>query len=214
MKSIYILSGLGADKRAFVHLDFGMNQIHFIDWIEPNTGETIENYAQRLAQQILHKSPILVGLSFGGMMAVEIAKIISVEKVILISSAKNCKEIPFYFQLCGKLRLDKIVPVQWLKWPNRFTFCLFGAKTAEQKRILTEILQEIDSHYLRWSISKILDWKNNQTPAPIFHIHGRKDYLLPLRCVKANRTIANAGHLMLLSHFQEINEIIRIELKE
>ncbi|MGL5075499.1 MAG: hypothetical protein ACRDBG_06605, partial [Waterburya sp.] len=98
-KNIYCLSGLGTDDRVFQKLKFqGYQPIH-IHWIEPKKGETITAYAQRLTTQIKSDCPILVGLSFGGIIAVEIAKQIATEKVILISSTKNKQEIPFYFKI-------------------------------------------------------------------------------------------------------------------
>jgi predicted esterase YcpF (UPF0227 family) len=86
---IYILSGLGADKRIFNKIDFKNNQIHYINWLIPAQNETLESYIQKLIQQIEDPKPILVGLSFGGMMAIEISKYIETRKIILISSAKN-----------------------------------------------------------------------------------------------------------------------------
>ena len=49
--------------------------------------------------QITTEKPIILGVSFGGMLAIEIAKAIDCEQVILVSSAKTrlrlfCKETP------------------------------------------------------------------------------------------------------------------------
>ncbi len=96
---IYIFSGLGADERAFQRLDFSGYSINFIKWVLPNVKDTIESYATRLLEQIKTKKPILIGLSFGGIMAIEIAKQIETEKVILIASAKTKNE-SHSFQLC------------------------------------------------------------------------------------------------------------------
>lgn len=90
----YVFSGLGADERVFKNLSFGEAEVEHIHWIPPLTTETLAQYAQRIAQRITTPHPVLVGLSFGGMVAVEIAKILPVEKVILISSAKTRDELP------------------------------------------------------------------------------------------------------------------------
>ena len=94
-KEIYIFSGLGADERVFQNLDFtGFSEI-FINWIIPESGETIENYSTKLLNQIKSDKPTLIGLSFGGLIAIEVAKQIQTETVIIISSAKTKSEIPF-----------------------------------------------------------------------------------------------------------------------
>ncbi|MEO1802961.1 MAG: alpha/beta hydrolase, partial [Cyanobacteria bacterium J06629_2] len=98
LKDIYCVSGLGADERVFQKLKFqGYQPVH-IKWVEPEPQETIAEYTKRLTTQIKSECPILIGLSFGGIVAVEMSKHIATEKVILISSTKNQQEIPFYFQ--------------------------------------------------------------------------------------------------------------------
>ncbi|RZJ29312.1 MAG: alpha/beta hydrolase, partial [Chryseobacterium sp.] len=72
MNKIYIFSGLGVDRRVFDNIDFGDLNVEFIDWIIPLTNEAIEIYAERISRKIISENPILIGLSFGGMVAVEI----------------------------------------------------------------------------------------------------------------------------------------------
>ena len=95
LKDIYCVSGLGADERVFQKLKLeGYQPIH-IRWVEPENKESITDYAKRLTEQIKSDEPILIGLSFGGIIAIEIAKQINTKKVILISSTKNQQEVPF-----------------------------------------------------------------------------------------------------------------------
>ena len=93
--TLYILSGLGADEKVFQRLDFSGVSVTFIKWLPSQAEESIGDYASRLLPQITTPHPILLGLSFGGMVAIEIAKQIDTEKVILISSAKTKNEITF-----------------------------------------------------------------------------------------------------------------------
>ncbi|MGB4775107.1 MAG: alpha/beta hydrolase, partial [Daejeonella sp.] len=109
MNDIYIFSGLGADERVFQTLDFSGLKVTFIHWLTPHKAETIEVYAKRLTSQITINKPVLIGLSFGGIMAVEVAKQINTEKIILIASAKIRQEIPFYYRFAGKLSLHKLI---------------------------------------------------------------------------------------------------------
>lgn len=61
------------------------------------------DYAKRLSLQITDEQPILIGLSFGGMMAMELAKIIKVQKIVLLASAKSANEL----QLHKSIRLSR-----------------------------------------------------------------------------------------------------------
>lgn len=107
---LYLLSGLGADRRVFDFLDLhGFNLVH-IDWIKPLDDEKIESYAQRLLEQIKTHRPTLIGVSFGGIVAIEIAKLIETNKVILISSATTKTDIPARHRLAGNLQMNKLIP--------------------------------------------------------------------------------------------------------
>jgi esterase/lipase len=62
----------------------------------------------------------LVGVSMGGMLSVEINKILNPEKVIIISSAKNRKELPLRYRFQRAIPLYEILPRRIIYW---------GAKT-------------------------------------------------------------------------------------
>ena len=211
-KELYIISGLGADERVFQNLDFSGFSTTFIKWLPPLDNESIEHYATRLLDQIKTTNPIIIGLSFGGIISVEIAKQIDTEKVILISSAKTKKEIPFYFRLAGQLGLHKLLPTNLLKKSNFITNWFFGTNSSYDKKLLNQILIDTEPIFLKWAIDKIVLWKNQSQIKNIFHIHGSSDRILPFRHVKPNSTIINGGHLMTLNKADELNEVIRKQL--
>src|SRR5437764_2674 len=109
IKHIYCISGLGADERVFSKMKFEGYKVHFIQWLIPEKNETIEHYAKKMIQQIHHENPIMIGLSFGGIMCIEISRQIKTELIILISSVKSSDEIPLWMKLSGKLKLNKII---------------------------------------------------------------------------------------------------------
>jgi pimeloyl-ACP methyl ester carboxylesterase len=100
MSKIFLIPGLGADTRVYNNIDLGNHEVICVDWIEPHQTDTLSTYAQKLIYQydITPKS-VVIGNSLGGMIAVEIAKIIPLDKVILISSIKTVDEAPWYFSL-------------------------------------------------------------------------------------------------------------------
>ena len=100
MSRVFLIAGLGADTRVYNNIDLNAHEVVCIDWIEPAKTETLITYTQKLINQY-HISPnsIVIGNSLGGMIAVEIAKIIPLQKVILISSIKTINEAPWYFNL-------------------------------------------------------------------------------------------------------------------
>lgn len=211
-KELYIFSGLGADERVFQRLDFSGFSTTFIKWVVPHDTDTIEHYATRLLDQINTTKPILIGLSFGGLIAVEVAKQIETEKVILIASAKTKNEIPFYYRFTGQLGLHKLLPTQLLKKSNFITNWFFGTTSPFDKQLLKQILIDTDPTFLKWAIDKVARWTNQTQTKNIFHIHGSSDKILPLSYVKCNSTITNGGHLMTLNKADELSQILRQQL--
>lgn len=208
-KKAYILSGLGVDSRAFRNIDFEDLDVVFIDWIAPEDGESIARYAKRISATIDVPNPMLIGLSFGGMVAVEIAKTMVVEKLILISSAKTRHEIPMVYRLFGKLKLHKLVPASFLKHSSFMSTWLFGAQTADDEKLLKEILKETDSQFLYWAIDKIVCWKNMELPSNYAHIHGDNDRILPIKNIEADYEIRTGGHFMIVNRSKEISLLIQ-----
>jgi pimeloyl-ACP methyl ester carboxylesterase len=208
MKHIYLLSGLGVDDRVFEHLVFPYPHT-FIQWVMPLADETMQAYAKRLTVQITQANPILIGLSFGGMMSIEIAKIIAVEKIILLASAKTKAEIPLYYRSVGVIHAENILPFNLLQNNNRLTTWFFGITDEAQKQLLTAILKDTNIDILRWSIHQIINWNNAMTPLNIVHIHGDADRILPIKNVKADYIIKGGGHFMTMNQYQEINELLQ-----
>lgn len=208
MNKIYVFSGLGVDKRVYDNIDFGTLDVEFIDWIEPLKNESLENYALRISEKITCDNPILIGLSFGGMLVAEISKIINVKKIILIASAKNKFELPFIFKLSGKLKLNQLLPYSILKSQNFILNWLFGIESNEERQLLKSILNDTNSMFLKWAINEIVNWKNEIYPENCFHIHGNQDRIIPIKNVKADFVVKNGGHFMTVNKAKDIENII------
>lgn len=208
MNKIYIFSGLGVDRRVFDNIDLGNLDIEFVDWIEPLKNESLENYAERISRKITAENPILIGLSFGGMVAVEISKIIKTEKIILIASAKNRFELPKFNRFSGKLKLNKLIPKSVFKKQNFITNWLFGVESEADTKLLQNILNDTDPTFFAWAINEIVNWKNEAIPENLIHIHGNKDRIIPFKNVKADFVIEGGGHFMTVNRAKSIQNII------
>lgn len=209
LKPIYFVSGLGADERIFQWIRYdGLRPIH-IQWIPPEKGEPIEDYAGRLTEQIKDDNPIVVGLSFGGMIAVEIGKQIETEKVILLSSVKDVSEVPIYFKFFRALPLHRVVPFKSLLWAFYWlAYWLFAPEGNDQKKLLKTVLIETDPHFLKWALHKVVVWHNREVPDNLVHVHGKSDRIFPFRFVNPDYTVDNSGHLMVMNRAEEVSDLL------
>lgn len=213
MKTIYCISGLGADERAFSKLNIEAYQLKVIQWLQPLPKETIEEYATRMRAEINEENPVLMGLSFGGMLCIEISKQIPVQKIIIISSVKSYQELPLWMKAVGHLKLNKIAPIRSnhklsLSLQNHF----LGITTKEEKEIVAVSRKKHNTSYVQWAVDKVVNWKNNWQHPAIFHIHGDKDRMFPVKRIKPTYTIKNGGHFMIMNRAAEVSVFINQSL--
>lgn len=212
--TIYFLSGLGANYSAFKYLSFppGVKTV-FIDWLVPQKNESIKNYAKRIAEKIDSTQPfILVGLSFGGMLATEVIEFVQPQKTILISSAARRQELPAYYKLAGTLGINKLFPAAVIKKGNRLINWVMGVSAVKDKDLVSEILAASDPAFSKWAINEIVNWKRKNAPENIIRIHGNKDKVLPIINFKPHHLINAGGHFMIANRADEISVIIKQEL--
>lgn len=204
---LYGIGGLGADKRVYEGLSFTCDFI-FIDWIEPLRKEPLNEYAKRLSSVIDTSEEFgLIGVSFGGLVAVEIAKEINPKLVILVSSIETDLEMSNLYQCFGKTKIATLLPFQFFDLPRAFACYLFGTKSP----MLGEILDDTDLSFTKWVVNQLLNWENRTKINNLYRIHGTKDRLL--KCPtesERNFLIENGGHLMVVDEAEKVSEIIKM----
>ncbi len=208
MQNIYCISGLGADEKVFSYLQLPGYNIVFLPWLVPNKNDTIEGYAKKMLASIHEPNPILMGLSFGGMMCVEIAKLMPVKHIIIISSIKTNIELPLWMKVCGILKLNKIIPVKQYKLLQPLQNKRLGVTNSQEKKLANYYRSIINQQYLQWAVQQILNWQNKIIPTSITHIHGDKDKMFPIKNMQVNIEIKNGGHFMIMNKANEVSKAI------
>lgn len=208
MKTIYCISGLGADEKAFSRLKVQGYTIKCLPWLTPLPGEEISAYAARMSKAITTEKPILMGLSFGGMMCIEISRLMPVEKLILISSVKSDKEMPGWMKLAGTFRLNRIFPMRSSRITEPIQNRFLGVTKADEIEMVRHYRKTAPPQYLDWAINQVLNWKNNWQPPVLFHIHGDADRIFPINNLSPDFVIKNGGHFMIMNKAPEVNQAL------
>ena len=179
--NLYVLSGLGADRSVFKKIIFPPNHtIQHLDWIPFLPGETLKSYAMRIAAPIPKDEPfVLLGLSFGGMLAIEIAAVYHPAKTILLSSVPKYSELPFRYRVAGKLGLHHLIPTIKPTIAMRPLAKMFGVEAAHDSETFADLIKNSDSVFIKAAIRAILSWRRNELLPNIVRIHGTRDKILP-----------------------------------
>lgn len=211
-RSLVLLPGLGADERLFAPQSKAFPHLHVPSWLRPNQGESLASYGQRMADGIDGAKPFyLGGVSFGGVVALEMATHLSPLAVILIGSCTSARSIPTYARALGFLARG--LPSRMFQVPRiamDFLAYRFGAVNAAQRELLFQMMKVTPPSFIKWGCSAIMKWTYAGTAKmPVHHIHGSADKIIPADLVKADVIVEGAGHLVNLTHPQEVNSFLR-----
>ena len=213
MKPVYCISGLGADEKVFSNLQMKGYQLQYIPWLKPDKNEPLDLYAKRMAEPIKDDSPVLIGVSFGGMMGIEIAKQLPLRKLFIISSIKTTNELPGWMKIAGTMKLNKLLPLQSYRYSERIDSNRLGVTSIEEKEMVKAYRKSADPTYLHWAIDKVVNWKNNWNPDNLVHIHGDKDKIFPIKKIHPTHIIKEGTHMMIFNRAREISAFIEKELE-
>lgn len=207
--AVYLMPGMAASPRIFEFINLPPEfELVNLSWIPPQKNESLVSYAARMCKRIQHKNPVLIGVSFGGILVQEMAQIISCKQVIIVSSVKANTEFSRFIQIARSTRAYKLLPTQWIE--NLESLCLFVFGTAIKSRVeaYQKYLSERDPDYLNWSIDKLVHWDQQEAAEGVIHIHGDKDSIFPIQNIDKNNrfyTIEDGSHAIILTHYKWFN---------
>lgn len=207
---IHFISGLGADKIAFSLLKIESGFIrNYVEWIMPLKNESLTDYSQRMVDSYqIKEGDILIGLSFGGIVAVEINKLVKVKQLILISSTAITSGLSPIIRYFGRLGLIKLIPKQRLNKPNPGTHFVFGAATDDEKERLDLFIARGNVELNYWSINQLSNWKNDVKPYNAKIINGDHDKIFRVKKVKPDYIIKGGTHLIVYNKAEEVSAIV------
>tara|TARA_B100000767_G_C19570791_1_gene453115 strand:- start:118 stop:777 length:660 start_codon:yes stop_codon:yes gene_type:complete len=208
---IYFVPGLAAGPEIFEHLELSSEKydLNYLKWIKPLAlEESISNYAMRMTDNITHKNPVLIGVSFGGIMVQEMSKYIDTKKIIIISSVKSNNELPKRFKMAKFTKVYKFFPTKIVSNFEDYAKYFLGKSLKKRAEIYKKYLSVRSKSYLNWSINSILNWKQEKPQNNIIHIHGTSDHVFPIKNIDNAIEIEGGTHVMILTKAKKISKII------
>lgn len=211
---IYCVPGLGASTKIFEFISLPKEQfeLHFIEWLIPlSVEEKIDDYAQRMCLEIEHKNPILIGVSFGGVMVQEMSKLIKNKKVIIISSIKCQEELPVRLQLVKATKAYKLFPTKLVENFEEYSKYFMGDFLQKRADLYKMYMSVRNPIYLNWAIHNVLHWHQIEPLKNVVHIHGNDDGVFPYKHIKKPITVDKGTHIMILNKAKIISKILEKE---
>lgn len=210
-RPLFVLAGIGGDERLFDR-QREVRDIRAINWVPlADAHEPLASYAARLAREVQIAEPFdLGGSSFGGMIALELARHLSPHHVFLFGSCRSPDAVAPWLRA---LRSLAAISPDRLLHPPRMLLPLvarwFGATTPAHAEVFAQMLTATPSTFIRWASSAVFSWPGvRQLPMPVHHVHGDRDRLIPVHRVTPDHVVAGAGHLLNITHPDAMNDFI------
>ena len=205
---VYCMPGLAANPSIFemISLPEDKYKIHWLDWLLPKSGEKLVEYSARLCEKIKHENPVLIGVSFGGVIVQEMAQIMRVRRVIIISSVKSEKELPRRMRFARYTKVFKILPTSLARHLDALEKIAVGDFATKRAKLYKKYLSITDTRYLDWAIEQMVCWNRPEPYEGVVHIHGDKDEIFPYKYIDGCITVKGGTHVMIVNRFRWFND--------
>ena len=205
---VYFVPGMAAGSQIFRNIRFPKDkyQTHVLEWMIPEKNESLQDYAKRMAARVTSPNPILIGVSFGGVVAEEMSFFLNLKKLIIISSVKTRDELPRRMRFASATKAYKLVPTSLVLSVEDLTKFSIGPKSRKRLSLYQQYLHVRDKRYLRWALEKMVTWDRQEKLKNVIHLHGDKDMVFPIKYIKDSRVIEGGTHIMILNRGREISE--------
>lgn len=206
--SVYFMPGLAASSLIFerITLPQDLFEVYLLDWELPIGEESLTDYARRMTQKITAPNPVLIGVSFGGILVQEMAGFLNPQKVIIISSVKSNLEFPRRMKIAKTTKAYKLIPTSIFSNMEKLSDFSFGKSIAQRLKLYERYLSVRDVKYLDWAIERIVLWDRTQVDKSVVHIHGDADEVFPIQYISDCIVVKGGTHIMILSKYKWLNE--------
>jgi hypothetical protein len=105
-------------------------------------------------------------------------------------------------------RVYRLLPDSFFIWLAVAARSILGFFDPVSITFVKEMLHAMPPRYFSRAIHAIVTWDNETYDERIIHLHGSKDFTLPLRNIRNFRRIEGGSHVMVLTKPGEINMIL------
>ena len=214
--NLYCMPGMAASPKIFefISLPKPIN-IHLLSWIPPLKDEPLTDYAIRMCERVTQTNPILLGVSFGGVLVQEMSKYLPGCQVVIVSSIKSKDELPLSMKMAKKTNAHKLLPMQWINNLDNLSLFVFGEGIQKRLALYQKYLSERNPDYLSWAIDSLVNWDKTEISNNIIHIHGEKDTVFPIKNLSHPFIKIKGGHAAIITQAHWFNkELSKILLKD
>ncbi|MFK2819999.1 alpha/beta hydrolase [Flavobacteriaceae sp. LMIT009] len=205
---VYLMPGMAANPSIFENIRLSSEQfeIHWLEWMIPFPKETLQEYAKRMSEKVVHDDAVLLGVSFGGILVQEMSAFLNLRKLIIASSVKTRYELPRRMKIARITGMYKLAPTRLAQNVDALAKYTFGKTVKRRVELYKKYLSVNDKSYLDWALEQVVCWEREIPDDEVIHIHGEKDMVFPIRYIDNCITVKNGTHIMIINKYKWFNE--------
>ena len=187
-----LLPGMGATAAMYNGLKHKLSfRVNFLNWPVYGSEKTYGEVARRVIRENeIGAGDVVGGSSLGGMVALEIARLVNPKAVVLLGSAANRKEVEPMLSLLSPLAAAAPVTI-------------IQALVGKHRSLVSTMFADSDPEFIRAMCAYLPSWDGyHGPPGRILRLHGRKDHVIPCPA-SGSEIVEEAGHLLAITHAAE-----------
>ena len=203
---IYLFPGISVEYPIFDRIVPLLTTVSsIVAYPEPMRNEPLTHFAGRIAAQ-LPSDCFVAGTSFGGIVALEVARIVKARACFLIGSIRGPDQLPPWlrmWRLLGREHCDRLLRMAG-NLAAAVPRCVRISSTVRLKK-----LSGSAGSWHRWAITSVLTWRPRpDASVPIVQIHGDADTTFPICYVTPDIVVRHGKHALCMSHPQDVADAI------
>lgn len=198
---IFLLPGMTTGYPVFSRLLPLLPNAAVVDFLPPEKNEPLTVYAERMAATVTPEG-VIAGISFGGIVAQEISRVLKPRGCIVISSVCSPEQLPPWLRAWRIVGGKPASPI--LNLAGSVAALLPQFIRTDSTTRLTK-LAGTSGAWHRWATGAVLNWvpEPEPLPSPVLRIHGDADVTFPVRYVQPDVLVKGGRHDLPVSHPQE-----------
>jgi len=189
-----------------------------LDYIAALPGESLKTYARRFLQSLVEngtwdpkKEIVLIGISFGGAIAQEIASQTKVKSLILLGSLRSGRELRLGIHFFAKY-LSQLIPIWVYDTSIQFLEPVMGKVSGLSHKdvVLCQVMyDDVSKEFFRAALKMLAEWPGVECTVLTLRIHGEDDHIIPLHKTSGvDVVVKDAKHLVGLAQREIVNDAI------
>ena len=202
-KIIWCIGGLGSNAMHFRALKRHFPAARIIDLPKAKGKWGWEEYLQSFLKTQEEKPDLILGFSFGGLLAQRLQSHFPQAKMVLVNSITRRSQLPPLVRFLAAMRIHRAIPMALFHARNPISRWILKQLFGSAAGLFVGMMKEAGPYTCRFALRAVFELEPF-TGRVDYRIHGEQDQLFPIQYIKEPYVLLQGGHFLWLSEGETI----------